>query len=111
MAVRPAPKPGRPAKRRIKRAPSIMQEKKECYFSGTTKNLHAHEVFYGSAYRKLSLQYGCWVYLRGDLHNQSNRGVHYNRELDLRLKKETQAQFEKLYGHEKYMEIFDINYL
>ncbi len=109
--IKPVPKPGRFRKRRKKRAPSIMQDKKVCYFSGATHNLHAHEVFYGTAYRALSLEYGCWVYLRGDLHNQSNKGVHFNRELDLRLKKETQAQFEKLYSHEKYMQIFDINYL
>ncbi|HZK23154.1 MAG TPA: hypothetical protein VFC62_03520 [Atopostipes sp.] len=106
----PVPKPKK-KKQRNKVTPSIMQDTKECYVTGATHNLHRHEVYFGNPYRDLSLKWGCWLYLRADLHNQSNNGVHFNKELDNRLKRETQLKFEKLHGHEKFMEVFDRNYL
>lgn len=90
---------------------SIMQDKKECYLTGSTTNLHRHHCFSGNPNRKLSEKYGCWIWLRADLHNMSNQGVHFNKELDLRIKRETQRKFEELHGHEKFMEIFGRNYL
>ena len=71
-------------------AKSIMQSDKECYLTGSTYNLHSHHIFFGTGLRKLSERYGLKVYLRGDLHNLSDNGVHFNKELDIRLKKEAQ---------------------
>lgn len=89
---------------------SIMQDEKECYITGSTENLHKHHIFFGSN-RKNSEKYGCWVWLRADWHNMSSYGVHFDRELDLRLKAECQAKFEAIWGHEKFMHIFGRNYL
>lgn len=89
---------------------SIMQDKKECYFTGRTTGLHKHHVF-GGANRRLSEKYGCWVYLIPELHNMSDEGVHFDRELDLSLKRECQRRFEKIYGHEKFMQVFGRSYL
>lgn len=44
--------------------------------------------------------------LRYDWHNGASYGVHFNHDLDLRLKRQCQEQFEKLYGHDKFMEVF-----
>ena len=40
---------------------SILQNKKECYITGSTYNLHKHHVFEGTANRKLSEQDGLWL--------------------------------------------------
>lgn len=89
---------------------SIIQNEKECFITKSKINLHKHHIFMGP-FRKKSEQYGCYVYLRADWHNMSDYGVHFNRNLDLRLKRIAQRKFEELYGHEKFMEVFKINYL
>ena len=88
-----------------------MQNTKECYITGSTVNLHRHHVFGGNPNRRLSEKHGCWVWLRADWHNMSNYGVHFDKELDLQIKRETQARFEATWGHEKFMEVFGKSYL
>jgi hypothetical protein len=89
---------------------SIMQNEKVCYFTGSSGDLHRHHVF-GGANRQASEGWGCWVWLRADYHNMSERGVHFDKALDTALKRDTQERFEKLHGHEKFIEIFGKNYL
>lgn len=89
---------------------SIMQDEKKCYLTGYTEGLHKHHIF-GGPNRRLSEIYGCWVYLIPALHNTSDKGVHFNRELNLKLKRECQKRFEEIHGHEKFMEVFGRNYL
>lgn len=90
---------------------SILQDRKECFITGSTENLHKHHIFGGNPGRKLSEEYGCWVYLRGEYHNLSKKGVHFDKELDLELKRMAQRAFEERWGHEKFMEVFGKNYL
>ena len=85
---------------------TVIQSNKECYVCGQTTNLHSHHVFFGSANRKLSEKYGMKVWLCGAHHNQSNAGVHFNRQLDLRLKMDAQRVFEKQHSREEFMQIF-----
>lgn len=94
-----------------KRFSLLTKDMERCYLSGTTKDIHIHEVFYGSANRRKSIKYGCCVPLTASLHNMSNNGVHFDKTLDMRLKREMQAAFEKKYSHEKFMEVFGRNYL
>lgn len=89
---------------------SIMQTQKECYITGSLTNLHRHHVFGGSK-RKASEEWGCWVWLRAEYHNMSRLGVHFDHDLDIRIKRETQQRFEELYGHKKFMEVFGKSYL
>jgi hypothetical protein len=65
---------------------SIIQNEKKCYVCGLIQNIHIHEVWFGRN-RKNSIEDGLVVYLCGRHHNLSNEGVHFNHELDLRLKK------------------------
>lgn len=89
---------------------SILQDEKVCYISGATTNLHKHHVY--EAYnRKNSEKYGFYVYLRADLHNLSSNGVHFNRELDLELKRLCQAKFEESHTREEFLKIIGKNYL
>lgn len=98
-------------KKMKKRYSLLTDNMKKCYITGSTQDIHIHEVYYGSADRKKSIEYGCCVPLRADYHNMSNYGVHFNKALDLRLKREMQEAFEKKYSHEKFMEVFHKNYL
>ena len=88
----------------------ILQPKKECFFCGTTVGLHRHHVF-GGPNRKHSEDFGCVVYLCGDHHNLSNKGVHLNKHMDLLVKRYAQKVFEETYSHEEFMKIFHKNYL
>lgn len=74
-----------------------LQKNKECYVCRTTLRLHKHHIFFG-ANRRLSEQDGCVVWLCGKHHNLSNSGVHFNRDLDLKLKRLAQEEWEKVNG-------------
>lgn len=91
---------------------SILQgDNKVCYVCHTTSNLHRHEIFYGSANRKKSIKWGCQVWLCGYHHNMSPKGAHFDKELDLRLKREAQKNFELLYGKDIFLNEFHKSYL
>lgn len=94
-----------------KRFSLLTDNMKKCYITGSTQNIHIHEVFYGNANRKKSIEWGCCVPLRADYHNASSYGVHFNRELDLKLKREMQKAFEEKYDHDTFMKVFHKNYL
>lgn len=95
-------------------AKSILQgDKKECYITGQTNNLHKHHIYFGNPQRKISEKHGFWVYLAGYLHNQSNIGVHGKdgHELDLMLKRHCQMEYEKTHSREEFMQLIGKNYL
>lgn len=89
---------------------SIINNDKVCFLCGTYVNIHKHHIF-GAYNRNNSEKYGCWVYLCGPHHNLSDMGVHFNKQFDIELKQLAQTQFEKLHGHNKFMEVFSKNYL
>ena len=62
----------------------------------------------GVANRKLSDKYGLVVWLRHDIHMDLHDR---NKDLEIRLKQDAQRAFEKMYSHEKWMEVFKKNYL
>lgn len=91
---------------------SIISNDRVCLVCGSIFNLHKHHIFYGRGNRKLSEKYGCWCYLCGTHHNLSDRGVHFNKDLDLRLKQECQRVWElKHGGREKFIKTFGKSYL
>lgn len=58
---------------------------------------HRHEVFYGTANRKKSIEDGLVIYLTPELHNMSDRGVHFNHEFDLVAKRAAQRVWMDYY--------------
>lgn len=92
---------------------SILQDKKECYITGTTYNLHKHHIYFGNPGRKISEANGFWVWLTGALHNQSNEGVHgkNGHALDLMLKQDCQRKFEETHSRDEFMRLICKNYL
>lgn len=87
---------------------SILQTEKVCYITGRTDQLHKHHIF-GGANRKISDEYGFWVWLTYDFHNGNNHeAVHNNpnKGWDLKLKQECQRK----YG-EGFVALIGRNYL
>lgn len=74
---------------------SLIQAGKYCYVCGTDEGLHLHHIFYGTANRKLADEDGAYCYLCGYHHNMSKIGVHFNKTLDLNLKKICQEAWIK----------------
>ena len=46
-----------------------------------------------------------------DLHNGSDRGVHFDRAFDLQLKRECQEKYEETHTREDFMRLIGRNYL
>lgn len=90
---------------------SIMHATKECYISGKVFALHKHHIFYGTANRKISEREGFWVWLAPEWHNMSDYGVHFNKQLDLKLKQECQRKYEETHSREEFMNLIGRNYL
>lgn len=84
---------------------------RKCLVCGSTYNTHIHEVFFGTANRKLSIKYGLCVCLCARHHNMSNEGVHYNKALDTKLKVFAQKKFNEVYPDLDFRKIFGKNYL
>lgn len=96
---------------------SIIQEDKECFLcrkifnSAKISHLENHHIFYGTANRRNSDRYGLTVWLCNHHHRHSKDGVHFNKQLDLYLKKVAQRRFESFYKDLKFIDIFGKNYL
>lgn len=76
---------------------SILQDKKECYVCHTKLNVRTHEVYYGRN-RQNSIKDGCCIYLCDKHHNMSDVGIHFNKELDLKVKKIMEQKWIEYYN-------------
>lgn len=86
---------------------SIMQTEKECFITGSRIYLDKHHCFHGSR-RKAAEKYGCWIWLRHDLHMELHDR---NKELDRMIQRSCQERFEEIYSHQEFMEVFGKSYL
>jgi len=69
-----------------------------------------HEVFFGTGQRQLSIKYKLQIDLCAEHHRGPN-GPHFNREVDLKYKREFQMKFEQEYSREEFIRLFGRNYL
>ena len=87
---------------------SILQNDRVCYVTGYCGDLlDKHHCFHGPR-RKAADKWGCWVWLRHDIHMDLHSR---DTELDRRLKRVCQEAFENRWGHWKFMEVFGKSYL
>lgn len=71
----------------------ITDDLETCYLCGGRAQA-IHEVFFGTANRKISIDEGMYVGLCNNCHNFGNNSVHLNRTIDLMLKKKAQKIWE-----------------
>jgi hypothetical protein len=103
----------KPTHKRRKPEPVVkikLQAEKECYNCSTTQSLERHHCLHGRGIRQKADRYNLIVWLCSDCH-RGNKGVHNSFELDLKLKRLAQVEFEKVYDRTKWMNIFQRNYL
>lgn len=91
-------------------AKSIVQKERECLICGDTYHLELHHIFYGTANRKLSDKYGLTCYLC-KYHHTGRAGIHFNKEIDDKVKRFAQTKFEEVYKDKDFLKIFGRNYL
>ena len=74
---------------------------------------HRHEIFYGNPNRQKSIRDGLVVFLTPEEHNMSNKGVHFNIEFDLYLKRLAEMRWCQYYGKtvEDFIKEYGRNYL
>lgn len=90
---------------------SIIQKEKQCYVCETIHNLQDHHIFFGTSNRKQSEKHGMKVWLCQEHHTGTN-GVHFNKDLDMHLKKLAQEHFEAVYGDRNaFRTVFGKSYL
>lgn len=90
--------------------PSIVHFTKECFYCGKVRGLQVHHICNGP-FRKKSETYGGWLYVCPYHHTLGGReSIHGNPSMEKALKKMFQIEFEKLYGEEKWMNVFKKNY-
>jgi hypothetical protein len=98
------------------------EDNPRCWVCGSTANLHVHHCYPGVGRRSVSDEQGCWVYLCGFHHNQSNHGVHFDKALDTRIRVECQRRWEEREGinveggiddpdHERFRALFFASYI
>lgn len=90
---------------------SIMQKDKRCYICGAREGLHRHHVFCGTGRRWQSETHGFVVYLCAAHHNASPLGVHFDKALDLKLRRDCQKKFEETHTRDEFMRLIGRNYL
>ena len=83
---------------------------RECFFTKDPTELCVHHIFRGS-FRDKSTEYGCWIWLRPDWHNQTNYSIHNDKKLELKVQAMCQMAFEDKYNHELFMEEFKRDYI
>lgn len=95
----------------MKYKPSILQaDTAHCYLCGRSVALECHHIF-GKYQRKMSTEQGFTVMLCHDCHNERPNGVHFNREVDRRLKADCQRKFLQTHTFDEWMSLVGRNYI
>lgn len=68
-------------------------------------------MYPGNPNRRISEENGFWVWLRADWHNLASYGVHFNKDLDRKLKQACQEKFEETHSREEFVRLIGKNYL
>lgn len=89
---------------------SIIQQEKKCLLCGATYGCELHHCIHGTAGRKIADKLGLTVWLCAE-HHRGSVSPHQNRDIDLRLKRLAQTEYEKKHTREEWLEKVGRNYL
>ena len=87
----------------------VVEDMEHCLVCGSPY-IQVHHCMHGTANRKMADKYKLVVPLCL-AHHTGQQGVHKNSEFDLVIKQMAQAEFEKRYSREKWLEVFNKSYL
>ena len=80
------------------------------FLSGIPTNV-IHHIYPGTGRRKISEREGFIVPLTPAEHNMSDNAVHFNRKLDLYLKRLCQKKYEETHTREEFIRLIGRSYL
>ena len=91
----------------------IMRDNPPLWRNKRFNGSHRHEVFFGTRNRQKSIDDGLVVFLKPELHNMSNEGVHYNQQFRDLMQKEAQRQWMAYYDKsiDDFIKRYGKNYL
>ena len=91
----------------------IMQDNPPYWRNKRLDGLVRHEVMFGTRNRQKSIDDGLVVFLTPELHNMSNKGVHFNRDFDLMIKKAGEKRWLEYYNKtiDDWIKKYGRNYL
>lgn len=91
----------------------IMPDNQPYWRNHREDGLHRHEVFFGTANRQKSIRDGLVIFLTPEMHNMSNKGIHFNRNFDIVAKKYAERAWLDYYGKtiEDFRKEYGKNYL
>lgn len=89
---------------------SIIQSDKCCLLCGSTYRLERHHCIHGTAGRKIADKLGLTVWLCAE-HHRGKVSPHQSREIDLRLKRLAQTEYEQKHTREDWIKKVGRNYL
>ena len=83
------------------------------WFNYRMPGTHRHEVFGGVANRPKSIEDGLVIFLTPEMHNMSNKGIHFNKEFSEYAKKIAEKRWCEYYGKTKqqFLKRYGKNYL
>lgn len=92
---------------------SIMNDNPPLWRNYRFYGSHRHEVFFGTRNRQKSIEDGLVVFLTPELHNMSDKGVHFNKNFRECMQREAQKQWMKHYNktEEDFIKRYGKNYL
>lgn len=89
---------------------AVVSDMEHCFVCGNP-NIEIHHIFFGTANRKISDEYGYVVPLC-PIHHRGDKGAHFDSGLDGTLKKMAQTHFEYIHGsREFFIKTFGKSYL
>ena len=97
--------------RKSKRFSILTDDLEHSYLSGTPTNV-IHHIYGGNGRRKISERYGFIIPLTPKEHNMSDEAIHFNKPVDMMIKRKCQAKYESM-GHtgEEFISIIGRSYL
>lgn len=91
----------------------IMNDNPPLWRNKRLYGLNRHEVFFGVRNRQKSIDDGLVVFLTPEMHNMSNKGVHFNKKFRDMMQKEGQKRWMEYYNKtiEDFRKRYGKNYL
>src|SRR5574344_719593 len=84
-------------KKQKKEKDFCIMPKNKLYSTRRFEGLDRHEVYFGTANRRLSIEDGLVVFLEPKMHNMSNKGAHFNKKFNDKLKRIAQKAWMEYY--------------